>query len=287
MIKNALFDKFRHVLVYKYVKVYIGGDMKKFIKVLLTIIIVIIFLQIETYAELDFDKLKKHELYQEGVEGNTLHSTDDFSINIPNDYTQITKNFFCNDEGDNINIQISSYPTNQNPYTLDVLNMLADEMSKGNVSRDALIENFKRQYSSYFSESEIEELVSSFQVNSIAPKEISFCTKNNYRCLHIVMNASMLDYNYIVSQYVIFSKDKSFVLTIGVNEKEKLDSSEIKDILNSFTIFNYEKPAKSEEKEEKESFVSDDVINNMIISAISATIIVIISKIIGYFHGKK
>lgn len=263
--------------------------MKKVI--LLTIMIgIFVFLQLEVYAEINLDKFPKHELYQEDF-GNysqdslsnemKKYSNEYFSISIPSNYVQVSDFSFINENGNTIDIQINHHNYVGNPYTEENLN----ELIKGTYSaldsyKNDANKKIKAEYGNYLSDNEIAEYIEATKINFIDKKEISTITKSNYKCFDIITNYSIADSNHYMEQYFIVSGSNIFVISISTKNKEYLESNEIKNIINSFIIYDYEEP----------SFVSgifsDNFIDDTITDIITIFILVIISSIVAYFNKK-
>jgi len=175
------------------------------------------------------------------------YSTSQFSIDIPENWESDATNSFVNENGDNVNVQINTSPLGSgNPYTQANLDMLVDEIYNNLDSyKDEMAESLKQSYGIYMTESEIKEYVDSFKCNSVDLSEITTCTKNNYKCFHLISNYSMDDYSYYCNQYSIVSGNDIFTLTVSTEEKEDFENSELKGIVDSFTINNYKEPKDS------------------------------------------
>lgn len=205
------------------------------------------------------------------------YSTSQYSIDIPSTYTKVTEGSFTKENGNNINIQVVPFSgSSSNAFTEEELNQLTKNInSEIDNLKTEMKKTIKERYGKYLSDSEINEYVKSFKCDSIDKKEIIKATKNNYKCYHIIARCSVGDYKYYVEQYSFISNNNVYVLTASVGEKGDLQSSEVKNIINSFTISNYKNP-------EKSSFFSLDVSPKII----ATTIVAIIGVAIKYFVGK-
>jgi len=175
--------------------------------------------------------------------GNVFaYSTSQFSMDIPSTYTKVGLNSFTNENGNNVNIQITttSY-AGKDPYTEKNLNDLVDEIYKQiEDSKDELIKEAKRQYGNQLTESEIAEYVDSFKCNYIDVKEITEFSKNNYKCFHILGNFTMGDLTYFANQYSVISESNVYTVTFSGQSKEEFETEEFKSMLDSFTIKNFQ-----------------------------------------------
>lgn len=176
------------------------------------------------------------------------YSTSQFSIDIPETWKSNSTNSFVDGKGNNVNIQITNETFGKgNPYTEKNLNQLVDEIYNNVDSyKDEMVQSLKQTYGAYLTENEIREYVSSFKCNSIDLKEITTCTKNNYKCFHIIANYSMSDYSYYCNQYCIVSDKTIFTLSVSADDKKDFEeNAELKGIVDSFTINNYKEPSDS------------------------------------------
>lgn len=195
------------------------------------------------------------------------YSTSKYSIDIPSTYKKATEGSFTKANGSNVNVQITPFlGSSINAFTEEELNNLTRNINSGiDDLRDEMKKNIKERYGEYLSDSEINEYVKFFKCNSIDKKEITTATKNNYKCYHIIANYLVGDYNYYAEQYSFISNNNVYTLTACVEEKSYLQSSEIRNIVNSFTITNYKDP-------EKSFLFSSDIWTKIIATVIVATI---------------
>lgn len=205
------------------------------------------------------------------------YSTNEFSIDIANTYSEISEGVFLKENGDNINIVTSTFSgKSDNPYTEENLNDLVNELKKQiNSNNENLIrEEVKKQNSEYglgIAEDDIDNYAKSIKIDSINTKEITTVTPNNYKCFHIIANFSVANTSRYIEQYYIISGNNIFTISIATNDKNNLESNETKTMIDSFKIYNYKEPSK------KGSFFSDELLTKMIASAI----LVVISSLIG------
>lgn len=195
------------------------------------------------------------------------YSTSQYSIDIPSTYRKATESSFTKENGNNVNIQVVPFTgSSSNAFTEEGLNRLTKNINSeiDNV-RTEMKKTIKERYGEYLSDSEIDEYVKSFKCESIDKKEITTATQNDYKCYHIIASYSAGDYKYYTEQYSFISNNNIYTLTASVGEKSDLQSSEIRNIINSFTISNYKDP-------EKSSFFSDKLLSKMITAGIVALI---------------
>lgn len=195
------------------------------------------------------------------------YSTSNYSIDIPSTYRKATEGSFTKENGNNVNVQVVPFTgSSSNAFTEEGLNSLIKNINSeiDNV-RTEMKKTIKERYGEYLSDSEIDEYVKSFKFESIDKKEITTATKNNYKCYHIIASYSAGDYKNYAEQYSFISNNNIYTLTAGVGEKSDLQSSEVRNIINSFTISNYKDP-------EKSSFFSDKLLSKMIAAGIVALI---------------
>ena len=195
------------------------------------------------------------------------YSTSKYSIDIPSTYRKATEGSFTKENGNNVNVQVVPFTgSSSNAFTEDGLNKLTNNINSeiDNVRKE-MKKTIKERYGEYLSDSEIDEYVKSFKCESIDKKEITTATKNNYKCYHIIASYSAGDYKYYAEQYSFISNNNVYTLTASVGEKSELQSSEVRNIINSFTISNYK-------NQEQSSIFSDKLLSKMIAVGIVALI---------------
>lgn len=195
------------------------------------------------------------------------YSTSQYSIDIPSTYRKATEGSFTKENGNNVNVQVVPFSgSSSNVFTEEGLNKLTNNINSeiDNV-RTEMKKTIKERYGEYLSDSEIDEYVKSFKCESIDKKEITTATKNNYKCYHIIASYSAGDYKYYAEQYSFISNNNVYTLTASVGEKSDLQSAEVRNIINSFTISNYKNP-------EQSSFFSDKLLSKIIATGIVALI---------------
>lgn len=191
------------------------------------------------------------------------YSTSQYSIDIPSTYRKATEGSFTKENGNNVNVQVVPFSgSSSNVFTEEGLNKLTNNINSGidNV-RTEMKKTIKERYGEYLSDSEIDEYVKSFKCESIDKKEITTATKNNYKCYHIIASYSAGDYKYYAEHYSFISNNNVYTLTASVGEKSDLQSAEVRNIINSFTISNYKNP-------EQSLFFSDKLLSKIIATGI-------------------
>ena len=129
------------------------------------------------------------------------------------------------------------------PYTQEQLDKLVDDLYKGvEQYREEMVQTLKQTYGNSVSDLQLRQYVNSFKCNSVELKEITRCTKNNYKCFHIIAYYTMSDYDYYCDQYAIVSGNKIYTLTVSAQNKEDFEKEELKQIVDSFTLKNYKEP---------------------------------------------
>ncbi|MBR0490498.1 MAG: hypothetical protein IJJ82_00430 [Clostridia bacterium] len=175
------------------------------------------------------------------------YSTSEFEIDIPDSFEQVELNKYADENGRGFNIVSKPFEAKViDPYNQATLDMIVDTLYN---NFDAVKRNIKTEmestYGSELSDEEINEYVNSFKCNSIDVKEITKCTKNNYKCFHILAQYSMADYSYYCDQYIVVSGNKMYVLTLSSEDKDDFNSADFKKVLDSFTINNYKESQSS------------------------------------------
>ncbi len=166
--------------------------------------------------------------------------SSDFTIDVPDGYIEVVKNNFAKQDGNNFNIQITEVVVGNFSYTEEILNQTVDEMSTQmdellDQNRDAL----REQYEGVLTEEEVDEIIDSIEYKGVVSKEITSFTKNNYPSFHYVISYSMNDVDYSAEIYQTISGSKLYTLTFTEVADNYLESDEVKDIVDSFTIENY------------------------------------------------
>ena len=137
------------------------------------------------------------------------YSTSDYSIDVPASFKQVgTGAIYKMTNGNNFNVQITNYDEKKDgyPYTQKNLEDLAQEMEKSGAK--------------------------------IKKKEITNCTKNNYKCMHLMSEI----YGCVCDQYAVVSGNKIYTITVAVVDEKDLESDDVKAIVNTFTLKDYKEP---------------------------------------------
>ena len=135
----------------------------------------------------------------------------DYSMDIPSSHTAYRTNVWRKSNGDNVNVQITSYTSGVGDKTMDeLLNEVLDKVSTMS------------------------------QYKSFETKEVTTISKNDYKCAHI--RAKLSSYSFYVDQYQVISKGKIYTITFTSSSTAYFSSSDVEDMLESFTIKNYEDP---------------------------------------------
>ena len=171
------------------------------------------------------------------------YSTSEFEIDIPDSFEQVELNVYADENGRGFNIVSEPFETKIDPYNQATLDMIVDTLYNNlNAAKENTKTEMESTYGSELSDEEINEYVNSFKCNSIDVKEITKCTKNNYKCFHILAQYSMDDYYYYCDQYIVVSGNKMYTLTLSSQDKDDFNSEDFKKVLDSFTINNYKEP---------------------------------------------
>ena len=206
------------------------------------------------------------------------YSNSLYEINIPSTYSEIGENNFTDSQGNSVNLVISSFSYSDGElYTIKNLDSIVDKLyEEFDEYKMNFKEELKQQYGSYLSDEDIEEYLKSFTLKSIIDREVVSFTKNNYKCFHILSNYSFGDTDLYIDQYQVVSGNQLYTLTITTGQKEYLESSEVKNIVKSFTIKNF-----------VEYQAESSIFDNAISSAISAVIVGGIGILVARIRNKK
>ena len=172
------------------------------------------------------------------------YSTGEFEIDIPESFEQAGVNVYADEGGRSFNITTVPFDEKGgDPYNQATLDKLVNELYTNlDSQKEDIKKELKSTYGSSISDKDLNEYVNSFKCNSIDVKEITKCTKNNYKCFHLLSNYSMGEGGYYCDQYAIVSGNKIYTLTMSSEDKDDFNSDDFKSILNSFTIKNYKEP---------------------------------------------
>ena len=196
-----------------------------------------------------------------GFENVFAYRLEDYSIDIPVTYTKTSeKNLnnvsevtFKNNKGTRISI-------NRKVYNIEVSNVfrryklkkfekyLISNQDVSNV-KDQTKNEAKQKNNGIYSQELIDQYIDSMKVESVDKKEIIKTTKNKYKCFHFVVTFSTENIDSSIGQvksygeiYIFVSNNTAYTLSIVTSDESELESSELKDIINSFTIDNYKEP---------------------------------------------
>lgn len=204
------------------------------------------------------------------------YSTIEYSIDIPSNYNKVSENSFTDESGKNINIQIVPFEGSgwDNPYSekhLDeVINGLYSEIDKYREEfKNTLIEKNKK-YGAGLTEEEIDNYAKSFKVDTIEKKEVTTFSKNNYKGFHVVAKIIMGEITMYMDQYMVASGKKTYTLGISCSSLDEINSTKNKNIVDSFTINNFQE-IKGEGEKLKYKIITT-VISTLIIGGIGSLI---------------
>ena len=174
------------------------------------------------------------------------YSTSDYSIDIPSSYKKADGASFTSEDGTSIKIEELPFSgSSKGAFSEEFLDGIVKGLYSGVEStKEEMKKNIKEAYGDYLTDSQINEYVKSFKCDSIDKKEVTVATKNQYKCHHVIASFSTVNYSYFIEQYAFISNNKAYTLIIGASEKNKFQSDEVKNIINSFTITNYKDPEK-------------------------------------------
>lgn len=141
------------------------------------------------------------------------YSTSEFEIDIPDSFKKAGTNVYVDGEGRSFNITTVPYNEKDgDPYNQRSIDKMVNELKEEMNLQDVFI------------------------------KEITRCTKNNHKCAHIQSSYPISNMVYYIDQYAIVSGNKIYTLTLSALNKEDLNSGDLKNVLDSFTIKNYKEP---------------------------------------------
>ncbi len=212
-------------------------------------------------------------------------TNDDFSINVPDNYTKTAQNVYARTDQNNFNIQITENTDGKFYYNERFLNEIVSQMSNQfNESLRASKDRIKETFKESLTDEQVDAIIDSIKFKGVVSKEITTFTKNIYPAFHYTLSYSMNNTDFLADIYQTGSGDKIYTLTFTQATNDYLKSDEVKAIMNSFTINNYIKVASDENVEE-----DDDTKNIIIDAAIGGAVGAIIVGIVGLikFLSKK
>lgn len=168
------------------------------------------------------------------------YSKSDYEVAFPDSYTEVVNNSFARKDGNNFNIQISSNESEKFYYTENNLNEVVDSvLNDMDTYLDDIKEQFVDKYKGKLTEDQIDAYLDSIKVNDVTSKEVTTFTKNKYPCFHYEFTYSANSKNYIAEIYQTASANKLYTITFTQTSDGYLDSEEVENIVDSFTIPNY------------------------------------------------
>lgn len=179
------------------------------------------------------------------------YSNDLYEIELPSTFMENAVQHQFNDaNGNNINFQFYTVKdASEFQYSDEFLTILTNQF-KDNIDsykaevRATLLEQYQNAYPGILSNEDMEDIINplldSMKYEDFLISEVSTFTKNNYPCLHYRSNLSFGDFSTYADTYQLVSGTTMYTLTISSKDLAFLDSQEIKDAVNSFTIKNYE-----------------------------------------------
>lgn len=132
----------------------------------------------------------------------------DYTIDIPSSFKKYSTAVYAMDNGNNFNVQVTSYDEKKEgyPYTQANLDKLAQQMEDSGAK--------------------------------IKKKELTNCTKNNYKCMRLMSEI----YGKTCDQYAVFSGNKIYTITLAVSNESDLQNEDMKAIIDTFTLKDYKEP---------------------------------------------
>ena len=176
------------------------------------------------------------------VSYSCAYTTNNYSIDIPVTYSYIGEDNFADNYGHGVNVTKEYVgDTTGFKYNEDTLNELVDYVEEiGNMM----------DYS-----------------YSIIDKDIIKFGKNNYKGFYLRSSLSSNNIYIYADQYIVLSGDYWYTLTIVSTNFVDLNSDEIKDIVDSFTIKNFEPVGNN--------FVQIGIVISIIVLIVLAIILII------------
>ena len=184
---------------------------------------------------------------------NFAMETNDYTMEDPTGFSNtLGENILVDADGNSINVIVQDN-TDSFDYTQEFLDQLTDEI-KNNIDayRQAVADEVKAQYANSGIDeaalnSYIQQVVSKMEYKDFLVKELTTCSKNQYKCFHFISEISLgEEQSTFTETYQIASgkkADKIYTITISSNDKTFFENEKVKEAINSFTIKDYEEPA--------------------------------------------
>lgn len=176
-------------------------------------------------------------------------SGDDYVIELPATYQELSEGNYTSSNGNSV--MVTEYPNDGNVakvYSKNFINIFEDYLNTKytKMLKEELNKQLSEIDNNAITGTEIDELVKSLDFK-VEKREITNVTKNKYKCVHYLISASFEGASSSnLDTYLIATTDKTnasnnriFILMCAGPD---VDSSEMKEIRNSFTISNYQKP---------------------------------------------
>ena len=168
------------------------------------------------------------------------YSTNDYSIDIPPGFTQ-SGNGFTDDNGNSFNVTIEYVGYFENfKYDESHLNVIAEGLEE--YGRNYLLtamQDYLRTYypSNYY---ELRNQLSLLDYSyDVVDKDIVRFSDNNYKGFYIKSRIGVEDYYSYAEQYCVYSNGYQYVLTLSSDDNSYFNSTEAKNIVDSFTVKNF------------------------------------------------
>ena len=168
------------------------------------------------------------------------YTTSDYSIDIPPGFTK-SGNSFTDDNGNSFNVNVTYVGNMDNfKYNKTNLNTIADALQEyGENFLITTIQDYVRtNYADYYYEIRDQLNLLDYSYD-ILDKDVVRFSDNNYKGFYIKTRLGIEDYYSYAEQYCVFSNDYQYLLTISSTDNSYFNSSDAKNIVNSFTVKNF------------------------------------------------
>ena len=169
------------------------------------------------------------------------YKSNDFIVDIPQNFKATgIENVFVDEEENTITI--SSSEIAYLPYTEENLDKIVNTLTKDLDSRrEEIKDKIYIEYGNVLTEEYIESYARNVNI-SVQKKEIATFGSDNYKCFHYIVNVDMIENKYYAECYQTYSGGKTYTITISSNKNDFFESDEIKNVINSCKIENYQEP---------------------------------------------
>ena len=169
------------------------------------------------------------------------YEAEKYSIDIPEGYeATLIPNSFTDENGNNINVQLTEETSGTVEFTEAYLDALTKELTDNiDEYREEVKNQLVEQYNGQVEESVIEGVVQSIQYKEFIKKEIITFGQDDYLGFHYISDISILDGDSYTDTYQTVYNDYVYTITVTSTDLETFNSDAVKKAIESFKINGY------------------------------------------------